>query len=83
MKEKEDNHLWPVYITEKQVAVLTSIAVKTLQGMRIKGTGIPFIKVGRLVRYDIETVHKFMNEHIKKSTVDGFQLDNNKKDLEQ
>lgn len=60
------NH--PYYITEKQAASLTSIPVKTLQGMRIKGNGIPFIKIGRSVRYDLATIHKFMQQQTKTST---------------
>lgn len=56
------------YLTEQQVSALTAIAVKTLQGMRVKGNGIPFIKVGRLVRYDLAKIHEFMNQQTKTST---------------
>ncbi len=60
------NH--PQYLTEQQVSSLTAIAVKTLQGMRVKGNGIPYIKVGRLVRYNSAKVHEYMALKTKLST---------------
>lgn len=57
-----------MYIDETQLSDLTGIAVKTLQGMRCKGGGFPYIKIGRLVRYDIEKVKDFMNKNTRQST---------------
>lgn len=68
MSSTDSIQIYPNYLTEKQVSIVTSIPVKTLQGMRIKGNGIPFIKINRLVRYDIAAVHKFMDQQTKTST---------------
>lgn len=57
-----------LYITEKQLSKITSISVKTLQGMRSKGSGIPYVKIGRLVRYDMKKVNEFMEINKRKST---------------
>lgn len=58
----------PHLLSEKQVSTWSGISVKTLQGMRIRGHGIPFIKIGRLVRYDPEQIHAFMEKQTKIST---------------
>lgn len=53
------------FLTEKQVSELTGIPVPTLQNQRYYSTGLPYIKVGRLVRYSLEEVREYM----KKATV--------------
>ena len=40
-----------IYFTEKQTADRYLISVKSLQAHRWKGTGLPYVKIGRLVRY--------------------------------
>ena len=38
-------------LNEKQVSELTGRAVTTLQKDRLKGTGLKYVRLGRLVRY--------------------------------
>ncbi len=51
------------YLTDKQVAQMTGKAVQTLRNERYKRTGINFIRMGGAVRYDIQDVIKYMNDH--------------------
>jgi len=51
------------YLTEKQVSEITGRALSTLRNERSKGRGIPYIKVGRSVRYNLEDVIGFMEHH--------------------
>ena len=51
------------YINEQQVSEITKMALSTLRNNRSKGQGIPYIKVGRSVRYDLQDVIEFMNAH--------------------
>ncbi len=48
------------YLTEKQVAEFSSIAVQTLRNWRQTRKGFPYIKVGRSVRYAVNDVEAFM-----------------------
>ena len=43
-------------ITETQLAAHWNISIKTLQAKRWKGSGIPFIKIGRSVGYRMTDV---------------------------
>ena len=48
------------YIDEKKVARITGRAIPTLRNDRHKGRGIPYIKIGRSVRYAFNDVIDFM-----------------------
>ena len=48
------------YLTEKQVAEDTKFSLQTLRNNRFLGRGIPYLKCGRSVRYDLEDVLAFM-----------------------
>ena len=48
------------YITEKEVAEITSLALSTLRNERFLGKGIPYYKKGKSVRYKYEDVIEFM-----------------------
>jgi hypothetical protein len=48
------------YITEEKVSDITGIALSTLRNDRLYKRKIPYIKVGRSVRYDHDDVIKFM-----------------------
>ena len=50
----------PKYITENEVAELTSLSVQRLRNDRFQQKGIPYVKIGRSVRYDLEDVINFM-----------------------
>ena len=51
------------YINENQVSEITKMALSTLRNNRSKGQGIPYIKLGRSVRYDLQDVIEFMEAH--------------------
>jgi len=51
------------FLSEAQLAGELGISKRTLQGDRQKGEGIPYVKLGKTVRYDWATVL----EHLKKS----------------
>ena len=51
------------YITEKDVAKITQRALPTLRNDRHLKQGIPYVKVGRSVRYKLEDVIDFMEAH--------------------
>lgn len=50
----------PIYITEKEVSALTGRAIQTLRNDRFKGTGFPYIKLGKSVRYDKREIISIM-----------------------
>lgn len=52
------------YMTTKEVAAMLRIAPQTLEKARCTGLGpdIPFIKVGRLVRYASDDVNKWLEK---------------------
>ena len=48
------------YITEKEVTEITGRALSTLRNERFLGKGIPYIKIGKSVRYRLDDVIEFM-----------------------
>jgi len=48
------------YLNEKDVKKITQRALPTLRNDRHRGRGIPYMKVGRSVRYNIQDVIDFM-----------------------
>ena len=53
----------PIYADEKAVAQMTGISVKTLQSWRWQRRGIPYIKCGKLVRYNLSDVTAYLEAH--------------------
>ena len=51
------------YLTEVQVAEITGRALSTLRNERFCRRGIPYVKVGRSVRYSLEDVIRHMESH--------------------
>jgi hypothetical protein len=51
-----------IYVDEKVVSKITGRARQTLANDRCKNQGIPFIKLGRMVRYSLADVHRYMQE---------------------
>lgn len=58
----------PVYITTKQLAEMLNMSPRTLEVHRIHGGGIPYLKFGGAVRYDMEDVKKYLEECKRNST---------------
>lgn len=55
----ETQQLW---LSEKEVSAMTGISRSTLQKHRFKGIGIPYSKIGSLVRYALGDVVAFMDQ---------------------
>lgn len=53
-------------LTESEVAQITGRAIQTLRNDRFKSQGIPYIKLGRNVRYDPKDVE----EHILQNKIE-------------
>jgi len=49
-------------LTEQQLAELLGKSPKTLERDRMSGVGIPFIRVGRSIRYRTSDVEKYLDE---------------------
>lgn len=56
------------YLTPQEVSAATKIAVSTLSKARVYGGGIPFVKIGRSVRYRRADIDAFMAERVISST---------------
>lgn len=52
-----------LFVTEKQLAARWQSSVKKLQKDRLHGTGPPFVRMGRLVRYRMTDVVDYEAEH--------------------
>jgi len=48
------------YINEKEVSRITGRALSTLRNERASGRGIPYLKIGRSVRYSLADIICFM-----------------------
>ena len=51
------------YLKEKEVSSLTGLALPTLRNHRSKGCGLPYIKIGRAVRYSHQDVIDYFEGH--------------------
>lgn len=48
------------YIKEKRVGDITGYGLQTLRNHRYRGVGIPYVKIGRAVRYLESDVYAYM-----------------------
>jgi hypothetical protein len=60
-----------MFLTETQLATRHQRSVKTLRNARVSGVYIPFVKIGRNVRYRLSDVLAFEQAALKRSTSDG------------
>lgn len=51
-------------LTQSQVAEWTGMSSAWFEQSRFKGTGIPYIKIGRSVRYRTSDVQRWIDEHV-------------------
>jgi len=58
----------PYYLTEGELAKRLKVSVRTLQNQRGCGKGIPFVKIGRSVRYELTAVEDYLNSQRRLST---------------
>ena len=49
-----------IYVPERDVSKITGVAIQTLRNDRHLGRGIPYVKVGRSVRYFLPDVYGHM-----------------------
>jgi len=47
-------------LTAEDVAALTGLAVETLAQWRSQKRGIPYLKIGRAIRYDADDVQEYL-----------------------
>jgi hypothetical protein len=55
-------------LNEKQLAERWQVSVRTLQAARVKGSGVPFVRIGRAVRYRMEDVLAYEEAQRRTST---------------
>lgn len=58
------------FLTEQELATRQRRSVKTLQADRLKGGGVPFVKLGRSVRYRLSDIMDWEDAHVMRSTSD-------------
>lgn len=51
------------FLTESELAERLNISIRTLQSQRIRGNGIPYVKIGRSVRYQLDVVMEYLNQN--------------------
>ena len=56
-----------MYITEKEVSLFTGLSLSLLRNSRFNRKGIPYVKVGRSVRYKYSDVTNFMEARMVKT----------------
>lgn len=59
-KMKKQQEELPLYLTEKEVSRMTGRSLSTLRSDRFKCQGLPYVKIGRSVRYSLDDVIGFM-----------------------
>lgn len=52
-----------MYLNEKQVSEFTGISLSSLRNHRHQCKGLPYIKLGKSVRYDIRDIIRHMESH--------------------
>ncbi len=57
-----------VLFTEQQLAARHQRSVKTLRNLRVQGGYVPFVKIGRHVRYRLSDVVAYEKAHLQLST---------------
>ncbi len=51
----------PELLTTEQVSTVTGVAVETLNQWRSQKRGLAYLKIGKLVRYDVRDVERFLD----------------------
>lgn len=60
----------PVLMDERTTSRRYHIPIRTLQAQRQRGGGMPYVKIGRSVRYDRRVVEAYLIECARTSTSD-------------
>lgn len=48
-------------LTEHEAAAILNVKVSTLRAWRVKGSPIPFLRIGRNIRYSLETIQRYLS----------------------
>lgn len=51
-------------LTQQEVAAWTGMSSAWFEQCRFKGTGIPYVKIGRAVRYRSSDVQRWIDAHV-------------------
>lgn len=54
--------------TQQAAEYLGGLKPNTLEGWRVSGRGVPFIKIGRLVRYSLDDLDAYIAAQSRRST---------------
>jgi len=57
-----DSSVTPIFLTQRDVAELLRLPPRTLEDWRQTGSGPPFVKLGRHVRYDRDELLAWVRE---------------------
>ncbi len=57
-------------VDTREAARITGLAPATLNTLRSRGGGPPFMKIGRCVRYRAADLHRWLDERVVTSTAD-------------
>jgi excisionase family DNA binding protein len=57
------------YLNTKELSEYLGLSIPTLQRWRVDGQGIPFIKRGGIVRYDLRDIEAWLSDHKRNNTV--------------
>jgi hypothetical protein len=60
----------PRFVDEQGASEITGIPTATLQTKRVRGSGPPFVKIGRSVRYEVDDLVEWMRRLRATSTAD-------------
>ncbi len=69
-KTEQPGNLPDTFFTESELATRQQRSVKTLRNDRLRGGGIPFVKLGRLVRYRLSDIEMWEKANLRRSTSD-------------
>jgi excisionase family DNA binding protein len=61
---------FPTLLTEEEAAKFLTLSVKTLQAWRSRGHALPYHKMGRSIRYSIDSLRSFIDSQKRRSTSD-------------
>ena len=50
-------------IDERATSEMTDLKVQTLRNHRAKGVGLPYVKLGRAIRYSLDDIQRYIEAH--------------------
>jgi hypothetical protein len=59
-----------VVLDTRAAAEFLGVSPRTLEGLRVRGGGVPFVKIGGAVRYRLTTLEAYLQQQERVSTSD-------------